>query len=276
MTAVQPSLELDGLEKYTNYSIQVLAFTSAGDGVRSEQIYVRTKEDGRHPGRARATAAAPSSGRRSSSPSAVPGPPAGVKAAASGSSAVFVSWLPPLKLNGIIRKYIIFCSDLHPMVEVLCSNLREGAQQEAEAAAVTPSPRLLPQVMSEFEASPDAYFYRIPNLARNRQYTIWVVAVTAAGHGNTSEKITVEPLAKGTAELWLLVSRETPPTKQPSKPPTARSLVSFASSGQDSDLQRHGDHSLDEGHGFTVQGRRRPSAQRQVDERKVGSVSSRG
>lgn len=47
VTAIQPSLELDGLEKYTNYSIQVLAFTSAGDGVRSEQIYVRTKEDGK-------------------------------------------------------------------------------------------------------------------------------------------------------------------------------------------------------------------------------------
>ncbi|KAG7252613.1 hypothetical protein CRUP_000589, partial [Coryphaenoides rupestris] len=129
VTTVQPSLELDYLEKYTNYSIQVLAFTRAGDGVRSEQIYVRTKED-------------------------VPGPPAGVKAAASTSSVVFVSWLPPLKLNGIIRKYIVFCSNLHPMV------------------------------MSEFEASPDVYFYRIPNLARNRQYSIWVVAVTAAGHGN--------------------------------------------------------------------------------------------
>lgn len=50
----------------------------------------------------------------SSSP--VPGPPAGVKAAASSSSVVFVSWLPPLKLNGIIRKYIVFCSNLHPMV----------------------------------------------------------------------------------------------------------------------------------------------------------------
>lgn len=43
---MQPSLELDGLEKYTNYSIQVLAFTRAGDGVRSEQIFTRTKEDG--------------------------------------------------------------------------------------------------------------------------------------------------------------------------------------------------------------------------------------
>lgn len=47
MTTSKPSLELDGLEKYTNYSIQVLAFTRAGDGVRSEQIYTRTKEDGK-------------------------------------------------------------------------------------------------------------------------------------------------------------------------------------------------------------------------------------
>lgn len=47
VTTSKPSLELDGLEKYTNYSIQVLAFTRAGDGVRSEQIYTRTKEDGR-------------------------------------------------------------------------------------------------------------------------------------------------------------------------------------------------------------------------------------
>ena len=46
VTTGQPSLELDGLEKYTNYSIQVLAFTRAGDGVRSEQIFTRTKEDG--------------------------------------------------------------------------------------------------------------------------------------------------------------------------------------------------------------------------------------
>lgn len=46
ITTTKPSLELEGLEKYTNYSIQVLAFTRAGDGVRSDQIYTRTKEDG--------------------------------------------------------------------------------------------------------------------------------------------------------------------------------------------------------------------------------------
>ena len=56
---------------------------------------------------------------------------------------------------------------------------------------------LLSQVISEFEASPDSFSYRIPNLSRNRQYSVWVVAVTSAGRGNSSEIITVEPVAKG-------------------------------------------------------------------------------
>ncbi|XP_040105062.1 Down syndrome cell adhesion molecule [Oryx dammah] len=156
VTTTQPSLELDGLEKYTNYSIQVLAFTRAGDGVRSEQIFTRTKED-------------------------VPGPPAGVKAAAASASMVFVSWLPPLKLNGVIRKYTIFCS--HPY----------------------------PTVISEFEASPDSFSYRIPNLSRNRQYSVWVVAVTSAGRGNSSEIITVEPVAKAPARILTFSGTVTTP-----------------------------------------------------------------
>lgn len=63
------------------------------------------------------------------------------------------------------------------------------------------------QVSSEFEAAPDVFFYRIPNLSRNRQYSIWVVAVTAAGRGNASEIITVKPMAEGRWS-WSLVQFE--------------------------------------------------------------------
>ncbi|XP_069492151.1 cell adhesion molecule DSCAM isoform X3 [Ambystoma mexicanum] len=156
VTTTQLSLELDGLEKYTNYSIQVLAYTNAGDGVRSEQIFTRTKED-------------------------VPGPTAGVKAAAASASIVFVSWLPPLKLNGVIRKYTVFCSFPYPTI------------------------------ISEFDASPDSFSYRIPGLSRNRQYSIWVMAVTAAGRGNSSEIITVEPLAKAPARILTFSGTVTTP-----------------------------------------------------------------
>lgn len=37
---------LHTLRKYTNYSVQVLAFTNAGDGKRSPPVYCMTEEDG--------------------------------------------------------------------------------------------------------------------------------------------------------------------------------------------------------------------------------------
>ncbi|KAH0624823.1 hypothetical protein JD844_032661, partial [Phrynosoma platyrhinos] len=219
ITTTQPSLELDGLEKYTNYSIQVLAFTRAGDGVRSEQIFTRTKED-------------------------VPGPPAGVKAAAASASTVFVSWLPPIKLNGVIRKYTVFCSHPYPtnprndfsfgnfttyhdivinIDKVFKGDHRIGndiiptinnCNLFAALSAITVVIINLSEVtdvISEFEASPDSFSYRIPNLSRNRQYSVWVVAVTAAGRGNSSEIITVEPLAKAPARILTFSGTVTTP-----------------------------------------------------------------
>lgn len=41
------SVLLGGLQKYTMYSLQVLAFTQMGDGPPSNPIVLRTKEDGR-------------------------------------------------------------------------------------------------------------------------------------------------------------------------------------------------------------------------------------
>ncbi|XP_028664324.1 LOW QUALITY PROTEIN: cell adhesion molecule DSCAML1 [Erpetoichthys calabaricus] len=148
ITTTRERVELKGLEKFTNYSVQVLAYTQAGDGVRSSVLYIETKEDN-------------------------PGPPAGIKAVPSSASSVVVSWLPPTKPNGIIRKYTIFCSSL-------------GSGQ--------PAP-------SEYETSPELLFYRIAHLTRGQQYLLWVAAVTSAGRGNISEKVTVEPAGKAPAKI---------------------------------------------------------------------------
>jgi hypothetical protein len=40
---------LHGLQKYTNYSMMVLAFTSGGDGVKSVPIHCQTEQDGMFP-----------------------------------------------------------------------------------------------------------------------------------------------------------------------------------------------------------------------------------
>uniref|UniRef100_A0A671KSR7 Down syndrome cell adhesion molecule-like protein 1 homolog n=1 Tax=Sinocyclocheilus anshuiensis TaxID=1608454 RepID=A0A671KSR7_9TELE len=148
ITTTREQVELKGLEKFTNYSIQVLAYTQAGDGVRSNVLYIQTRED--HPG-----------------------PPAGIKAVPSSATSVVVSWLPPIKPNGIIRKYTIYCSS-------------PGSGQ--------PAP-------SEYEANPELLIYRITHLTRGKQYLIWAAAVTTAGRGNISEKVTVEPAGKAPAKI---------------------------------------------------------------------------
>lgn len=49
ITTTRERVELRGMEKFTNYSVQVLAYTQAGDGVRSGVLYIQTKEDGKAP-----------------------------------------------------------------------------------------------------------------------------------------------------------------------------------------------------------------------------------
>ncbi|XP_033323157.1 Down syndrome cell adhesion molecule 3 isoform X4 [Megalopta genalis] len=74
---------LHTLYKYTNYSIRVLAYTGAGDGVLSPAIFCMTEED-------------------------EPGPPAGIKALALTAESILVSWLPPLQPNGNVSKYTVY------------------------------------------------------------------------------------------------------------------------------------------------------------------------
>lgn len=47
ITTTRERVELRGMEKFTNYSVQVLAYTQAGDGVRSGVLCIQTKEDGK-------------------------------------------------------------------------------------------------------------------------------------------------------------------------------------------------------------------------------------
>lgn len=42
------SVVVHGLDKFTNYSVQVLAFTNAGDGVASSPLHCLTNEDGKY------------------------------------------------------------------------------------------------------------------------------------------------------------------------------------------------------------------------------------
>ncbi|XP_018569506.1 Down syndrome cell adhesion molecule-like protein Dscam2 [Anoplophora glabripennis] len=84
---------ITGLRKFTNYSLQVLAFTKVGDGVFTIPSYCQTEED-------------------------VPGAPADIKAVVSSPQSLKVSWLPPLDPNGVITKYNLYRRNMDGRQEV--------------------------------------------------------------------------------------------------------------------------------------------------------------
>ncbi|XP_063920715.1 cell adhesion molecule Dscam2 isoform X4 [Zophobas morio] len=84
---------ITGLKKFTNYSLQVLAFTKVGDGKLSTAILCQTDED-------------------------VPGHPEDIKVVVSSSQSLKISWLPPLEPNGIITKYNLYKRSMDGREEV--------------------------------------------------------------------------------------------------------------------------------------------------------------
>ncbi|XP_067127158.1 cell adhesion molecule Dscam1-like isoform X1 [Centruroides vittatus] len=77
-------INLDNLEKFTNYSIKTMALTRAGSGVSSDELFCSTKED-------------------------LPGRPQNIKVIVMAIDAILVSWMPPTNPNGILTEYNVFC-----------------------------------------------------------------------------------------------------------------------------------------------------------------------
>ncbi|KAK2583617.1 hypothetical protein KPH14_009555 [Odynerus spinipes] len=145
------TIVLTDLRKYTNYTIQVLAYTRVGDGVPTTVTYCQTEED-------------------------VPGSPADIKVVVSSPQALFISWLPPLEPNGIITKYNLYtrvvdgqgelnhgkrtlsasnthfeATDLQQHVEYqfwVTGNTRVGEGQSSKVAAQVPTNRVPARITS--------------------------------------------------------------------------------------------------------------------------------
>ncbi|XP_052738089.1 cell adhesion molecule Dscam2 isoform X2 [Bicyclus anynana] len=122
---------LHALHKYSNYSLQVAAYTAAGDGKRSAPAYCMTDED-------------------------VPSAPEKIKALPYSSDSVLVSWLPPVHPNGVISHYTVYyreagrlgkhlsftvSADNNPEVELMFQvrNLMEKQRYEFWVSATTGS-----------------------------------------------------------------------------------------------------------------------------------------
>uniref|UniRef100_A0A8C1F1J9 Receptor-type tyrosine-protein phosphatase F n=1 Tax=Cyprinus carpio carpio TaxID=630221 RepID=A0A8C1F1J9_CYPCA len=134
------SCVLEGLEKWTEYQVWVRAHTDVGPGPESTAVRVRTNED-------------------------VPGaPPRKVEVEAVNSTAIRVTWKPPLsgKQHGQIRGY-----------QVIYSRLENG------------EPRSQPNIMDV--ALPEAQEAVITGLRSETSYSVTVAAYTTKGDGARSK-----------------------------------------------------------------------------------------
>uniref|UniRef100_A0A8C2A9H7 Receptor-type tyrosine-protein phosphatase F n=1 Tax=Cyprinus carpio TaxID=7962 RepID=A0A8C2A9H7_CYPCA len=134
------SCVLEGLEKWTEYQVWVRAHTDVGPGPESTAVRVRTNED-------------------------VPGaPPRKVEAEAVNSTAIRVTWKPPLsgKQHGQIRGY-----------QVIYSRLENG------------EPRSQPNILDV--ALPEAQEAVITGLLSETSYSVTVAAYTTKGDGARSK-----------------------------------------------------------------------------------------
>ncbi|XP_015126574.1 Down syndrome cell adhesion molecule-like protein Dscam2 isoform X1 [Diachasma alloeum] len=151
---------ISNLEKYTNYSIQVAAMTKPGDGVQSSPTYCTTKED-------------------------LPEVPAGIKAVASSNESIIVSWLPPLKANGIITSYYVYRRS---------QESDEKWYKETLRAHKT--------------------YYRAENLQKRTQYSFHVAAVTSVGEGPKTRSVSASPSSHVHAAIHSFGMSATVPWKQ--------------------------------------------------------------
>ncbi|XP_042239240.1 Down syndrome cell adhesion molecule-like protein Dscam2 isoform X3 [Homarus americanus] len=144
------STNIFSLEKYTNYSINVLAYTSAGDGVPSQPIFCRTLQD-------------------------VPDAPAGIKAVVSSSTTILVTWLAPVKVNGVLTKYTLYM----------------GVTSEQRTQRELPARTLGPGETS----------YVAEGVSTRDKYEFWVSASTQRGEGLATDKVFVHPTTEVSAQI---------------------------------------------------------------------------
>uniref|UniRef100_F6TY02 DS cell adhesion molecule like 1 n=1 Tax=Monodelphis domestica TaxID=13616 RepID=F6TY02_MONDO len=155
---------LDNLKKFAQYGVVVQAFNRAGTGPSSSEINATTLED------------VPSQ------------PPENVRALSITSDVAVISWSEPPRstLNGVLKGYRVIFWSLY----------MDGEWGEMQNITTTRE-----RAPSEYETSPEQLFYRIAHLNRGQQYMLWVAAVTSAGRGNISEKVTIEPAGKAPAKI---------------------------------------------------------------------------
>uniref|UniRef100_T1JAL9 Down syndrome cell adhesion molecule-like protein Dscam2 n=1 Tax=Strigamia maritima TaxID=126957 RepID=T1JAL9_STRMM len=147
-STTESSYTLFELEPFTNYTIDVIPFTRIGDGTQPAAINCTTAED-------------------------VPDAPSDVKAVASSSDTILVSWKSPSYTKGVILKYTVYIRTV------------DGTKEETKKHVV-------PANQNTFIAL---------GLRKNRRHEFWVTASTLIGEGQSTKVVAQSPAAKVGAKI---------------------------------------------------------------------------
>uniref|UniRef100_T1IV66 Down syndrome cell adhesion molecule n=1 Tax=Strigamia maritima TaxID=126957 RepID=T1IV66_STRMM len=139
-------LTIKNLNVNTNYSIQVLAFTKVGDGVKSSPVFCKTHED-------------------------VPEPPEAIKVLPSSSDSVVVAWKPPHRSNGALTKYNVYYKPIEDNGKV---DIQTQNTQELQRDATVHSSTI------------NSQSFEIKGLKKNKKYAFWVTATSSIGESSGS------------------------------------------------------------------------------------------
>lgn len=150
--------------------MQVLAFTSGGDGVKSAPIHCQTEQDGEKPER-RFSRTRKSSSFPNHIVYTAPEAPIAIKALVMSSESILVSWRPPSQPNGVITQYTVYTK---------ADNAEEPSSQKVPPNQLT------------HEAS---------ELDKTRRYDFWVTASTNIGEGEASKIVALAPSVRGISPL---------------------------------------------------------------------------
>ena len=156
--------------------MQILAFTSGGDGVKSAPIHCQTEQDGNL--------------KKINKPplkkvfvqmythkmyyTTAPEAPTAIKALVMSADSILVSWRPPTQPNGVISQYTVYT--------------KANGTEQAVSQKVPPT-----QLTQE-----------VSGLSEAKKYDFWVTASTNIGEGQPSKNVNLAPSASGLYKLHLL------------------------------------------------------------------------
>ena len=164
--ADQNETQLSNLNKFTNYTISVNAFTKAGDGPLSEFILCQTIED-------------------------IPDSPAAVKVIQTSSDSFYITWIAPKKTNGQLKSFTIYRKQIDQNEDGDEDELinEKDITISSSSSKTTKLITTHPNNLYSFTVPKHVNYHRTSQLNSGSTYEFWITVTNSIGESEPSTRI---------------------------------------------------------------------------------------